>query len=71
MMYRPPGVFTRSNGERLFAFSNIHKLTGVPAHEITDAVIRGELTIELVNGCKCVRESELKRYSERRAANGE
>ncbi|MDL0429581.1 hypothetical protein QPM17_00450 [Marinobacter sp. TBZ242] len=70
MTYEPPGVFTRSNGERLFALSNIHKLTGVPAHEIVDAILKEKLTIELVNGCKCVREPELKQYLDGRAANG-
>ncbi|MEX0603839.1 MAG: hypothetical protein WD623_16935 [Marinobacter sp.] len=69
MMLRSPGVFVR-NEENLFALSNIHHLTGVPAHEIVDAIVKSKLAIEQVNGCKCVRESELNRYLDGRSANG-
>lgn len=69
MMPRSPGVFTR-NDERLFALSNLHHMTGVPAHEIVDAILKEKLTIHEVNGCRCVLESELKRYLDGRTANG-
>jgi hypothetical protein len=63
---RSPGWFIRNNHQFL-ALSQVSYALSVTASEITDAVSRGEIQIERINGCKAVALDELFRYIEKKA----
>lgn len=56
-----PGSFLR-NGREYLALSEVSRTLNLPAHEITDAVSRGDLHVERVSGCKVVELAEVMRY---------
>ncbi len=62
-----PGWFVRS-GHKYLTLSEVPRALNVTASEITDAVSRGALQIERVNGCKAVPLTELFSYIEKRGA---
>ncbi len=63
---RSPGWFFRNNHQFL-ALSQVPQTLNATASEITDAVSRGEIQIERINGCKAVALDELFRYIEKKA----
>lgn len=63
---RNPGWFFRNNHQFL-VLSQVPQALNVTASEITDAVSRGEIEIERINGCKAVALDELFRYIEKKA----
>lgn len=63
---RSPGWFFRNNHQFL-ALSQVPQTLNVTASEITDAVSRGDIEIERINGCKAVALDELFRYIEKKA----
>ncbi|MBY5961717.1 hypothetical protein [Marinobacter nauticus] len=56
-----PGWFFR-NGRQYLAVSEVPRAMDLPAHQITDAIARGELRIERVSGCKVVELAEMMNY---------
>lgn len=56
-----PGWFFR-NRRQYLALSEVPRHLNVPAHEITDAVSKGELEIVRISGCKAVAFEELLRF---------
>ena len=63
---RSPGWFFRNNHQFL-ALSQVPQTLNATASEITDAVSRGEIQIERINGCTAVALDELFRYIEKKA----
>lgn len=60
-----PGWFSR-NGHKFLTLSEVPRVLNVTAGEVTDAVSRGDITVERISGCKAVRVSELFNYIEKR-----
>lgn len=60
-----PGWFSR-NAHKYLTLSEVPRALNVMASEITDAIARGDITVERISGCKAIPVAELFRYIEKR-----